>query len=93
MDGAAVKQVGELTFRICREMVDEHRLVPEGKVCTAILDLYNDSAIVVEPAGALPYRALDLFRDRSRARRRLHRQRRQQRHRPDAGDQGTFADL
>ena len=35
--------------------------VPEGKVCQTILDLYNKSAIVVEPAGALSIAALDFF--------------------------------
>jgi len=39
------------------------RLVPEGKVCTTILKLYNEDAIVVEPAGALTIAALDDFKD------------------------------
>ncbi|HEX2606875.1 MAG TPA: threonine ammonia-lyase [Flavisolibacter sp.] len=59
VDGAAVKRVGELTFSICREVLDEMHLVPEGKVCTTILKLYNEEAIVVEPAGALSIAALD----------------------------------
>jgi threonine dehydratase len=63
VDGAAVKRVGDLTYRLCRELVDDIILVPEGKVCTTILELYNNSAIVVEPAGALPVAALDLYRD------------------------------
>ncbi len=53
VDGAAVRRVGDLTFRICNKVLDDMRLVPEGKVCTAILNLYNENAIVVEPAGAL----------------------------------------
>lgn len=61
VDGAAVKRVGELTFAICREMLDEMHLVPEGKVCSTILKLYNEDAIVVEPAGALSIAALDDF--------------------------------
>lgn len=64
VDGAAVKQVGELTFKICRELLDDIVLVPEGKACTTILELYNDSAIVLEPAGALPISALDFYRDK-----------------------------
>ena len=66
VDGAAVKQVGNLTFKICRENVDDVIAVPEGKVCTTILDLYNQHAIVVEPAGALPVSALDFFREQIR---------------------------
>jgi threonine dehydratase len=59
VDGAAVKRVGDLTFRICREVLDDMHLVPEGKVCSTILKLYNEDAIVVEPAGALSIAALD----------------------------------
>ena len=59
VDGAAVKRVGDLTFPICKEVLDDMRLVPEGKACTTILKLYNEDAIVVEPAGALSIAALD----------------------------------
>ena len=61
VDGAAVKRVGDLTFSICKEVLDEMRLVHEGKVCSTILKLYNEEAIVVEPAGALSIAALDGF--------------------------------
>lgn len=63
VDGAAVKKVGELTYRICREVLDDVVLVPEGKVCTTILELYNRNAIVAEPAGALTIAALDAYRE------------------------------
>ncbi|MFD0763901.1 threonine ammonia-lyase IlvA [Mucilaginibacter lutimaris] len=63
VDGAAVKRVGEKTFDICREMLDDMLTVPEGKVCTTILKLYNEDAIVVEPAGALSVTALDAVKD------------------------------
>ena len=63
VDGAAVKRVGDLTFSICKDVIDEMHLVPEGKVCTTILKLYNQDAIVVEPAGALSVAALDDFAD------------------------------
>lgn len=63
VDGAAVKKVGDLTYQICKEILDDVVLVPEGKACTTILDLYNENAIVAEPAGALPIAALDLYRD------------------------------
>lgn len=63
IDGAAVKRVGAITFEMCKEILDDVLLVPEGKVCTTILELYNENAIVAEPAGALPIAALDLYRD------------------------------
>lgn len=59
VDGAAVKRVGDVTFSICKEVLNDMHLVPEGKVCTTILQLYNEDAIVVEPAGALSIAALD----------------------------------
>jgi threonine dehydratase len=63
VDGAAVKRVGDKTFAICREILDDMLTVPEGKVCTTILRLYNEDAIVVEPAGALSVTALDAVKD------------------------------
>ena len=59
VDGAAVKRVGDLTFSICKEVLDDVHLVAEGKVCSIILKLYNEDAIVVEPAGALSIAVLD----------------------------------
>lgn len=59
VDGAAVKRVGDLTFAICKEVLDDMHLVAEGKVCSTILKLYNEDALVVEPAGALSIAALD----------------------------------
>ncbi|APH04700.1 threonine ammonia-lyase IlvA [Bacillus weihaiensis] len=64
VDGAAVKKVGEKTFEICKDVVEEVLLVPEGKICTTILDLYNENAIVAEPAGAMSIAALDFMRDK-----------------------------
>jgi threonine dehydratase len=61
VDGAAVKRVGDLTFPICQDVLEQVTLVPEGKVCSAILQLYNEEALVVEPAGALSIAALDEF--------------------------------
>lgn len=61
VDGAAVKRVGDLTFNYCRQLLDSVHLVPEGKICTTILELYNKDAIVAEPAGALAVAALDLY--------------------------------
>ncbi len=61
IDGAAVQRVGDVTFNICKKVLDDMQLIPEGKVCTTILKLYNEEAIVVEPAGALSITALDDF--------------------------------
>lgn len=66
VDGAAVKRVGELTYNICRRVLDRMELVPEGMICSTILQLYNEEALVVEPAGALSIAALNLMADEIR---------------------------
>jgi threonine dehydratase len=63
VDGAAVKRVGDATFIICKQVIDDMHLVPEGKICSTILKLYNEEAIVVEPAGAISVAALDDYAD------------------------------
>lgn len=63
VDGAAVQRVGTLNFDICKENLDRVVTVAEGKVCGEILNLYNEQAIVVEPAGVLSLAALDELRD------------------------------
>ncbi|WEK37933.1 MAG: threonine ammonia-lyase [Candidatus Pseudobacter hemicellulosilyticus] len=63
VDGAAVKRVGDLTFSICKDVLDDMHLVAEGKVCSTILKLYTEDAIVVEPAGALSIAVLDDYAD------------------------------
>jgi len=63
VDGASVKRVGALNFQYCKELLNQMLLVPEGKICTTILKLYNEDAIVVEPAGALSVAALDQIAD------------------------------
>lgn len=64
VDGASVKRVGDKTFGICNESLEDIILVPEGKVCTTILRLYNEEAIVAEPAGALTIAALDFYKEK-----------------------------
>ena len=64
VDGAAVKQVGHNTFEICQKNLSDIILVPEGKVCTTILRLYNEEAMVVEPAGALTIAALEFYKNK-----------------------------
>ena len=63
VDGAAVRQVGKLPFKICKDLLDEIILVPEGKVCQTILDLYSMDGIIAEPAGALAIAALDMIKN------------------------------
>ncbi len=64
VDGAAVQRVGKNTFDVMKDVVDDVVLVPEGKVCSTILQLYNEEAIVVEPAGSLAIAALDFVQDK-----------------------------
>ncbi len=64
VDGAAVQEVGYLTFEYCKEGIDDVVLVDEGKVCSTILKMYNKDAVVVEPAGALSLAALDYYQDK-----------------------------
>lgn len=64
VDGAAVKKAGAKTFEVCREVLDDIVVVPEGAVCTMIIQMYNKSAIVVEPAGALATAALRFYADK-----------------------------
>ncbi len=63
VDGAAVKRIGDLNFAVASKVLHHVALVPEGRICKTILDLYNKDAIVVEPAGALSIAALDDFAD------------------------------
>lgn len=62
VDGASVKRVGDITYSICKDVLDDMHLVAEGKVCSTILQLYNEDAIVVEPAGAMSIAVLDDYK-------------------------------
>lgn len=53
VDGTAVGRAGDLTYQIVRELVDDIVVVPEGAVCTEMLDLYHSEGVIAEPAGAL----------------------------------------
>lgn len=63
VDGAAVKEVGGLTFQHAKVLVDEVTTVSEGAVCSTILDMYTKQAIVAEPDGALSVAALEIYRE------------------------------
>jgi threonine dehydratase len=69
VDGAAVKTAGALTYEICKQVLEDIVVIPEGKVCTTILDLYNENAVVAEPAGALPIAALDFYSEQIKGKR------------------------
>ncbi|MGH7202821.1 MAG: threonine ammonia-lyase IlvA [Candidatus Levyibacteriota bacterium] len=59
VDGAAVMKVGGLTYEICTSIIDDIVVVPEGKVCSTMIELYQNDGIIAEPAGALSIAALD----------------------------------
>lgn len=53
VDGTAVGRTGDLTYQVVRDLVDDIVVVPEGAVCTEMLDLYHSEGVIAEPAGAL----------------------------------------
>jgi len=65
-DGVAVKQVGEETFRLCRELVDEIVLVDTDAICAAIKDVFEDTRSILEPAGALSIAGAKLYAAREK---------------------------
>jgi len=67
-DGAAVKMVGEETFRLCRQYVDEMILVDTDAICAAIKDVFEDTRTILEPAGALAVAGAKEYAGRNRIR-------------------------
>ena len=67
-DGVAVREVGELTFALARETVDEVVRVTNDEVCAAIKDIFDDTRTIVEPAGALAAAGLKTWAEREGAR-------------------------
>ncbi len=63
VDGAAVKQVGKIGFELANKHLDTLLEVPEGSISTTILRMYNEDAIVVEPAGAMSVAALNQYKE------------------------------
>ena len=59
VDGASVKQVGDLTYQICKENNCEVFTVSNGRICNEIISLYQEDGIIAEPAGALSICGLD----------------------------------
>ncbi len=63
VDGASVKRVGKLNYEICKNNLSEMITVKDHEICKCIIDLYNNDAIVAEPAGALSIAALDSYKN------------------------------
>ena len=63
VDGAAVKKMGDKTFEICKDLLHDVNTIEEGLICSTILKVYNENALVVEPAGALSIAALEIYKD------------------------------
>ncbi len=63
-DGVAVRQVGEETFRLCQQYVDEMILVNTDDTCAAIKDVFTDTRSILEPAGALAVAAIKTYVER-----------------------------
>ncbi|MBI5612922.1 MAG: threonine ammonia-lyase, biosynthetic [Gammaproteobacteria bacterium] len=66
-DGVAVRQVGEETFRLARQYVDEMLIVTNDEICAAIKDIFEDTRSILEPAGALAVAGLKRYVERERA--------------------------
>ncbi|MBD2055242.1 threonine ammonia-lyase, biosynthetic [Oculatella sp. FACHB-28] len=63
-DGVAVREVGEETFRLCQQYVDDIILVETDDICAAIKDVFEDTRSIVEPAGALAIAAAKAYVER-----------------------------
>ena len=60
-DGVAVRQVGAETFRLCRELLDDVVTVDTDAICAAIKDIFEDTRVIAEPAGALSLAGLKAY--------------------------------
>ena len=67
-DGVAVKQIGEITFPIARQYVDEVILVSIDEMCAAIKDIFDDTRVISEPAGALAVAGVKKYVQRTQCR-------------------------
>ncbi len=64
VDGASVKKMGDRNFGYCKELLDDVITIDEGHICSTILKVYNENALVVEPAGALSIAALEIVKEK-----------------------------
>lgn len=67
-DGVAVKQIGEETFRIAKDYVDEVITVGTDEICAAIKDIFDDTRVITEPAGALALAGVKRYVEREKVR-------------------------
>ncbi|HYA36680.1 MAG TPA: threonine ammonia-lyase, biosynthetic [Candidatus Methylomirabilis sp.] len=67
-DGVAVRQVGEETFKLCKQFVDEMVIVSNDEICAAMKDIFEDRRSILEPAGALAYAGLKRYAERKKLR-------------------------
>ncbi|MBK8110696.1 MAG: threonine ammonia-lyase IlvA [Saprospiraceae bacterium] len=65
-DGIAVKKIGSLTFDMCKNFLQQVILVPEGHICSTLLELYSEEALVTEPAGAIGIAGLEYVKEEIR---------------------------
>jgi len=61
VDGAVVKRVGEISFNLCHNYLDDILLIHEGEICQSIIDLQNENNIIAEPAGAMSTASLNSY--------------------------------
>ncbi len=67
-DGVAVRNVGQETFRLCKQYVDDMVIVSNDEICAAIKDIFEDRRSILEPAGALAYAGLKRYVEKKRLR-------------------------
>ncbi len=67
-DGVAVRQAGDETFRLCRELLDEIITVDTDEICAAIKDIFDDTRAIAEPSGALALAGLKVYAERQDSR-------------------------
>ncbi len=63
VDGASVRSIGDLNFKLSKPLIYDMKLINEGHICSTILELYNEDAIVAEPAGAMSVAGLRDYAD------------------------------
>ena len=61
VDGAAIQQVGDLNYSICKKYLDDIILIDEGHICSKMIEMYNEGGLIIEPAGVLSLCALDVY--------------------------------
>ncbi len=60
-DGVAVKRIGDETFRLCQQYIDDHISVSSDEICSAVKDIFEDTRAIAEPSGALALAGLKKY--------------------------------